>query len=73
MVWRCDFCGGPASWCIVRGEALYHCRRECDGFMQMELFSSDRVPEVHEGDDQIRTWRPNIRNTARLPDGLPFE
>ena len=29
----------------------YHCVRQCDGFMQVELFGEERVPVPMERDD----------------------
>jgi len=36
-VWICDECGGPAKWTFIDEEVYYHCERQCDGFMQLEL------------------------------------
>ncbi len=36
-VWMCEDCGGPAVWTFIAGHIHYHCERQCDGFMQLEL------------------------------------
>lgn len=44
-LWVCDFCGGPASWTFFPGDPVpwYKCQRQCDGFMQMELWEPESV------------------------------
>ena len=41
VLWRCDECGGPANWTIIRGAAHYFCR-ECS--TQLELFEAEQTP-----------------------------
>ena len=36
---HCDFCGGPANWTFRGGDLFYYCKRECDGFKQVEMFA----------------------------------
>ncbi len=38
---RCEDCGGPAKWTIIRGDPYYHCVRLCAGFTQLSLFPAD--------------------------------
>ncbi len=42
---RCDYCGGPALWTFIQGEAHFICKAPCEGFRteQGELFGSSRV------------------------------
>jgi len=68
---RCDFCGGPAAWCFLGDELVFHCRAQCDGFMQLELFLSEGVREsMRRGapdDSEEETWP-----SSSLEEGLPF-
>jgi len=48
---KCDFCGGPAVWCVIGGDLCYHCRHQCDGFMQLELWDEDGVASSMRGGD----------------------
>jgi len=45
----CDYCKGPCNWTLDKdGEVWFYCKAECDGFLQMELFSDDVfVPGDH--------------------------
>ena len=64
---HCDFCGGPAVWCVIGGDLCYHCRRQCDGFMQLELSDDGGVsPSMRgsEADDHYHHHGPD--------QGLPF-
>ena len=45
VLWTCDFCGGPANWNFVRGEAYFHCQALCDGFNQLDLDLGD-IPSL---------------------------
>ena len=50
-LWICEDCGGPAVWTFIASIPHYHCERQCDGFMQVELFEGDGVVEVTRGDE----------------------
>ena len=50
-LWKCDDCGGPAVWTFIDGAPHYHCERQCDGFMQTELFGDDGVEQNMRGGD----------------------
>ena len=49
-LWLCEDCGGPAVWTFIDGHPYYHCEQQCEGFMQMELFSRDGVEQIMKGD-----------------------
>jgi len=65
-VWRCDHCGGPAKWTFIDGFVHYHCERQCDGFMQMELELTGGVVGNTRGGDALDAGRPTPI------DDLPF-
>ena len=65
-LWVCDDCGGPAVWTFIEGDAHYHCERQCDGFMQLELFSTSGVDESMRGHETLDAGRPTPTNE------LPF-
>jgi len=46
----CELCGGPAVWTLLEGEAYYHCRRSCEGFLQLELFVEQGVSSSMRSD-----------------------
>ncbi len=50
-LWMCDDCGGPAVWTFMEGHVYYHCERQCDGFMQMELSFPGWGTRYVRGDD----------------------
>ncbi len=54
-IWQCDDCGGPALWTFIDGDPHYHCKRQCDGFMQLDLLELasqvDRVGSVSAMDE----------------------
>ena len=70
-LWKCDFCGGPAVWTLVRDVVYYHCERGCAEFQdgQMELFRDAGVSLLMEGDDP-----PGLIDLSSDVDrdGLPF-
>ena len=37
ILWRCNFCDGPAWWCFINEKPHYSCKRQCGGFMQNPL------------------------------------
>jgi len=43
VLWKCDECGGPAVWTLIDEVVYYHCERQCDGFMQSEMFDLEGV------------------------------
>ncbi len=49
VLWRCDYCAGPAAWTIDGSDAYFSCRRQCDGFRQMELLGEVRVEALTRG------------------------
>jgi len=57
-LWVCDDCGGPAVWTFIEGVAHYHCERQCDGFMQVELFPESGVEGTTKGEDALDAGRP---------------
>ncbi len=67
-VWKCDDCGGPAVWTFIDGAVHYHCERQCDGFMQGDLFLRSGVVEHTRGGDALDAGRP----TSVEEDDLPF-
>ena len=73
VLWKCDFCGGPAVWTIIRGAVYYHCEEQCDEFKQMELFSEDGVHNVMRGGDAQDAGRATSKD-QRVPaePELPF-
>ena len=72
---NCDYCGGPATWTVLRDIVHYFCSKRCDGFMQMELFEPAGVPLVHEEDD-LSSFREELTEQnakGQCPDPkLPF-
>ena len=80
VLWKCDFCGGPAAWTLhPDGSPLYHCDAQCDGFMQMdffdqilfgELFLEDGVPLGTRGDDTVASSKEC--GPPPPEEGLPF-
>ncbi len=69
-LWQCDDCRGPAKWTFIDGVAHYHCERQCDGFMQMELFGMSGVDDVTRGGDALDAGRPV--SSINEAEGLPF-
>ena len=69
-VWTCEDCGGPAVWTFIDGHPHYHCERQCDGFMQTELFDSRWVDDVMRGGDALDAGRPTSDNDEL--EELPF-
>ncbi len=55
VLWRCDYCDGPATWTLIGGEVYYHCDDGCDEFMQMELLEVERVEDPVRGGDAVDT------------------
>ncbi len=72
-LWLCDDCGGPAKWTFIDGHPHYHCERQCDGFMQTELFDTKRVGEITRGGDALDAGRRLYElDEDDEPVGLPF-
>jgi len=65
LIWKCDDCGGPAVWTLIRGETYYHCERRCDAFMQGELFVDDDGVTVEEPPANA-----GVQLYARAGDGM---
>ena len=61
-LWKCDDCGGPAVWTFIDGVVHYHCERQCDGFMQMELLGDSGVDPSMKGGDALDAGRSRSRN-----------
>jgi len=44
---RCDHCRGPALWTLdAFGDPWYICEKQCDGFMQMEMWHEEPIWET---------------------------
>ena len=72
-LWKCDHCGGPALWTFNDGDPFYHCERQCDGFMQMELWGDDGVEQIMRGGDAKDAGRSTSDTEPGPPSGdLPF-
>ncbi len=41
-LWKCDHCGGPATWTFIDEHPHYHYERQCDGFMQVDFLDPHR-------------------------------
>jgi len=50
VLWKCDYCGGPAFWTVINGEAWYRCKSLCARFATVDLWEDgeyiDRVGSV---------------------------
>jgi len=66
----CDFCGGPCTWTIKAGEVWFYCDRQCDGFMNLELFEESWVPSRMRGDDTDDDYQ---YHGPPVPGGPPSE
>jgi len=68
---KCEYCAGPAKWTVgPAGDVWFYCTRQCDGFMQMELFPEEGVPCGTRGDDTdtLNSREPTLADG----EGLPF-
>ena len=36
----CGYCAGPVKWTVIADSLHYSCQRQCDGFMQMDIFDT---------------------------------
>jgi len=43
VLWRCNFCEGPAWWTFINDEPFYSCKARCGGFMQNSLFDTGDI------------------------------
>jgi len=57
-LWKCEECGGPAVWTFIDELVYYHCERQCDGFVQLDLFLTSGVEENKRGEDALDAGRP---------------
>ncbi len=78
VLWRCDHCGGLAKWTFIDGAVYYHCQRECDGFMQLDMFRVleyiDRVGSVSASEQsrgsgyaEAEEWEEAAATDSDLP------
>ena len=82
VLYRCDYCGGLASWCIdSHGDPWYICKDNCSGFSQIDLFVPDPpepdwvsgVDAFCEGDDlEVSSSDQDQVTNGHQSDDLPF-
>ena len=68
---RCDFCRGPATWTLFRGEVFYSCDLPCDGFLQRDLFEDLVGSPPMEGGDAAAAREDSVPKDNELNE-LPF-
>jgi len=76
ILWRCDFCDGPANWTFIREEAWFSCKRRCHGFLQKNLF--DNADTIHYTESDMREQSASAEAELQklideAPKGPPFE
>jgi len=70
VLWRCDFCDGPANWTFIDEEPYYSCKQRCAGFRQRSLWED--VSDIRYTDSDMREQSASAAAVLRkLVDGAP--